>query len=69
MVDTTTHKVLSSYRMLLRHYYELGVGFHSKFTGVMVTDKLIDIIQNRYKALGGEMKDLNTVDTEFNESE
>ena len=67
MVDTTTRKVLSSYRMLLRHYLTIGVGERSKFAGVIVTDNLIDVIEARYMALGGRMKDLDLVDTEFNE--
>ena len=68
-MNRTDKKVLSSYRMLLRHYYEIGVGDRSKFAGVIVTDNLIDTIQNRYKQLGGKMKDLDTVDVEFDESE
>ena len=68
-MNRTDKKVLSSYRMLLRHYYEIGVGDRSKFAGVIVTDNLIDTIQNRYKQLGGKMKDLDTVDAEFDESE
>ena len=68
-MNRTDQKVLSSYRMLLRHYYEIGVGDRSKFAGVIVTDNLIDTIQNRYKQLGGKMKDLDTVDVEFDESE
>lgn len=62
-------KVLSSYRMLLRHYYEIGVGAESSFYGVEVTDGLIDTIQNRYLKLGGRMKDLDKIDPEFDESE
>ena len=69
MADTTTKKVLSSYRMLLRHYYTIGVGERSRFAGVIVTENLIDVIQNRYIELGGKMIDLNQVDREFNESE
>ena len=65
----TDQKVLSSYRMLLRHYYEIGVGERSRFAGTIVTDSLIDTIQNRYKQLGGKMKDLDNVDAEFDESE
>jgi hypothetical protein len=55
--------------MLLRHYYEIGVGERSKIAGSIVTDQLIDVIQNRYIALGGKMRDLNEVDPEFDESE
>ena len=55
--------------MLLRHYYEIGVGERSRFAGTIVTDNLIDTIQNRYKQLGGKMKDLDDVDAEFDESE
>ena len=68
-MNKTTHKVLSSYRMLLRHYYQIGVGERSRIAGVIVTDNLIDTIQNRYIQLGGKMKDLNEVDPEFDESE
>ena len=68
-MNRTDQKVLSSYRMLLRHYYEIGVGERSRFAGTIVTDSLIDTIQNRYKQLGGKMKDLDTVDAEFDESE
>ena len=68
-MNKTQHKVLSSYRMLLRHYYEIGVGERSKIAGVRVSDSLIDTIQNRYIALGGKMKDLNKVDPEFDEAE
>ena len=69
MSSTTNRKVLSSYRMLLRHYYEIGVGERSRFAGCIVTDNLIDTIQNRYIQLGGKMKDLDQVDSEFNELE
>ena len=55
--------------MLLRHYYEIGVGAESRFYGVEVTDGLIDTIQNRYLKLGGRMKDLDKIDPEFDESE
>ena len=68
-MNRTDQKVLSSYRMLLRHYYEIGVGSKSRFYGVEVTDGLIDTIQNRYLKLGGRMKDLDTFDAEFDESE
>ena len=68
-MNRTDQKVLSSYRMLLRHYYEIGVGERSRFAGTIVTDNLIDTIQKRYKQLGGKMKDLDTVDAEFDESE
>ena len=68
-MNRTDQKVLSSYRMLLRHYYEIGVGERSRIAGTIVTDKLIDVIQNRYIALGGKMKDLAEVDPEFDESE
>ena len=68
-MNKTDRKVLSSYRMLLRHYYEIGVGERSQIAGSIVTDQLIDVIQNRYIALGGKMRDLNEVDPEFDESE
>ena len=68
-MNRTDEKVLSSYRMLLRHYYQIGVGERSRFAGTIVTDNLIDTIQNRYKQLGGKMKDLDNVDAEFDESE
>ena len=55
--------------MLLRHYYEIGVGERSKIAGSIVTDSLIDTIQNRYLKLGGKMKDLDKVDPEFDEVE
>ena len=68
-MNRTDEKVLSSYRMLLRHYYQIGVGERSRIAGTIVTDRLIDVIQNRYIALGGKMKDLAEVDPEFDESE
>jgi len=68
-MNRTDQKVLSSYRMLLRHYYEIGVGERSSIAGTIVTDRLIDVVQNRYLALGGKMKDLAEVDPEFDESE
>ena len=68
-MNKTDQKVLSSYSMLLRHYYEIGVGERSKIAGSIVTDSLIDTIQNRYLKLGGKMKDLDKVDAEFDESE
>ena len=68
-MNKTQCKVLSSYRMLLRHYYQIGVGERSKIAGSIVTDNLIDTIQNRYLELGGKLKDLNEVDPEFDEVE
>jgi len=61
--------VLSGYKRQLRHYYKIGIGERSKIAGSIVTDKLIDVVQNRYLALGGKMKDLDEVDAEFDESE
>ena len=69
MSTKVDQKVLSSYRMLLRHYYEVGVGERSKIAGSIITDSLIDTIQNRYLKLGGKMKDLDEVDPAFDESE
>jgi hypothetical protein len=54
--------------MLLRHYYEVGVGFHSKFTGALITDNLIDVIQNRYLEIGGKMEDIKEVDKDFSDA-
>lgn len=68
MSRTAKHKVLSSYRMLLRHYYKVGAGYHSKFTGALITDSLIDVIQNRYLEIGGKMEDIKEVDPDFNDA-
>tara|TARA_Y100000593_G_C4250270_1_gene306797 strand:+ start:199 stop:363 length:165 start_codon:yes stop_codon:yes gene_type:complete len=54
--------------MLLRHYYELGVGYYCKFSGVKITDQLIDVLQNRYLELGGKMEDISKVDPDFSEA-
>tara|TARA_Y100001973_G_C5191890_1_gene331497 strand:- start:800 stop:1003 length:204 start_codon:yes stop_codon:yes gene_type:complete len=67
-MNKTNYKVLSSYRMLLRHYYELGVGYYCKFSGVKITDQLIDVLQNRYLELGGKMEDISKVDPDFSEA-
>jgi len=69
MSSKVREKVLSSYRMLLRHYYTIGVGERSQFAGVIVTDRLIDVIQGRYKQLGGRMEEINLVDIEFDETD
>jgi len=54
--------------MLLRHYYKVGAGYHSKFTGALITDSLIDVIQNRYLEIGGKMEDIKEVDPDFNDA-
>ena len=61
--------VLSGYKMQLRHYYKIGIGERSRFAGVIVSERLINKIKERYIELGGKMKDLYNIDEhdEFDE--
>ena len=47
---TATRK---GYRDQLIYYYNLGVGKISEIAGVVITKKLIDTLEKRYKQLGG----------------
>ena len=46
--------VKNSYASLLTYYYNTGIGKPSEITGAVITEKLINCIERRYKQLGGK---------------
>lgn len=54
--------IRNSYAELLLYYYKLGVGKKSEVAGVIITEELINTIENRYKQLGGNPVELRLKD-------
>ena len=46
--------VKNSYVSLLTYYYNVGIGKVSEITGAIITEKLVNCIERRYKQLGGD---------------
>tara|TARA_Y100001951_G_C11096155_1_gene159415 strand:+ start:140 stop:442 length:303 start_codon:yes stop_codon:yes gene_type:complete len=45
--------IKNSYAQLLLYYYNKGTGNISEIAGAIITDKLINAVERRYKQLGG----------------
>ncbi len=51
-------RVLSSYKHMLRHYREEGLGERSKYAGCIIKQNMIDTLERRYIQLGGKLEDV-----------
>ena len=51
-------RILNTYRQMLRHYQEEGVGERSKYAGCIIKQNMIDTLERRYIQLGGEIEDV-----------
>ena len=51
-------RVLCSYRQMLRHYKEEGLGERSKYAGCIIKQNMIDTLERRYIQLGGNLEDV-----------
>ena len=51
-------RILNTYRQMLRHYQEEGLGERSKYAGCIIKQNMIDTLERRYIQLGGEIEDV-----------
>jgi len=54
----TKRRILSTYKQMLRHYKQEGVGERSKYAGCIIKQNMIDTLERRYKQLGGSLEDV-----------
>ena len=51
-------RILRTYREMLRHYKEEGLGERSKYAGCIIKQNMIDTLERRYIQLGGKLEDV-----------
>ena len=51
-------RVRSNYLTMIKYYLKAGEGRISKYAGVIITEKLINIFIKRYMELGGKYQDI-----------
>ena len=51
-------RVLETYKSMLRHYYQEGLGERSKYAGCIIKQNMIDTLEIRYIQLGGDLEDV-----------
>ena len=51
-------RVLDTYKDMLRHYRQEGVGERSKYAGCIIKQNMIDTLERRYIQLGGSLEDV-----------
>ena len=56
--NESKRRVLDTYRQMLRHYQEEGVGERSKYAGCIIKQNMIDTLENRYMQQGGKLEDV-----------
>ena len=54
----TKSRILETYKSMLRHYYEEGLGERSKYAGCIIKQNMIDTLERRYVELGGDLEDV-----------
>ena len=54
----TKQRVLGTYRDMLRHYNQQGLGERSKFAGCIIKQNMVDTLERRYIQLGGKLEDV-----------
>ena len=54
----TKSRILDTYKSILRHYYEEGLGERSKYAGCIIKQNMIDTLERRYIQLGGDLEDV-----------
>jgi len=51
-------RVMRIYKEMINYYNKEGIGQRSKYAGVIIREKLIDILTRRYLQLGGSLKEI-----------
>ena len=51
-------RVLDTYKNMLRHYREEGLGERSKYAGCIIKQNMIDTLERRFIQLGGDLEDV-----------
>ena len=54
----TRSRVLATYKNMLRHYKQEGLGERSKYAGCIIKQNMIDTLERRFIQLGGELEDV-----------
>ena len=57
--DTESRRrVLDTYKDMLRHYRQEGVGERSKYAGCIIKQNMIDTLERRFIQIGGILEDV-----------
>ena len=56
--NESKRRVLDTYRQMLRHYQQEGLGERSKSAGCIIKQNMIDTLERRYIQLGGKLEDV-----------
>ena len=56
--DDVNSRIRENYKSMIKYYIKVGDGTISKYAGVVITQKLIDVFIQRYLALGGKYEDI-----------
>ena len=51
-------RVLDTYKNMLRHYQQEGLGERSKYAGCIIKQNMIDTLERRFIQLGGDLEDV-----------
>ena len=51
-------RVLDTYKDMLRHYRQEGVGERSKYAGCIIKQNMIDTLEKRFVQLGGKLENV-----------
>ena len=54
----TNTRILETYKNMLRHYKQEGLGERSKYAGCIIKQNMIDTLERRFIQLGGELEDV-----------
>ena len=54
----TKRRILCTYRDMIRHYREEGLGERSKYAGCIIKQNMIDTLEGRFIQLGGKLEDV-----------
>ena len=51
-------RVLDTYKNMLLHYQQEGLGERSKYAGCIIKQNMIDTLERRFIQLGGDLEDV-----------
>ena len=54
----TERRILNTYKNMLQHYREEGLGARSKYAGCIIKQNMIDTLERRFIQLGGKLEDV-----------
>jgi hypothetical protein len=54
----TKRRILNTYKQMLRHYQEEGLGERSKYAGCIIKQNMINTLERRFIQLGGDLEDV-----------